>query len=223
MVTVITHITLKPTLPQAVLVIYSTARSKDVSEGTSRNICEETEEQGWPKDGTVTNLVCLAVKLLSELSNPEASKHTEEIQVFHIIEFYPCCHGLDNHSTSTSSLRRALGSILCPWLSAAVQVSGQNLWPSTTPCQQPLSDSCCCLTNLGKVHQKPSRQLAHDETGENRGVCMLYTHVEKRAIFLNGGSDERCNCNLKASKLAGGKMDFTAVTKTGLIDFPSEG
>lgn len=148
MVTVITHIALKPTLPQAVFAIYSTARSKDVSEGTSRNICEETEEQGWPKDGTVTNLVYLAVKLLTELANPKASKHAEEIQVFHIIEFYPCCHGLDNHSTSTSSLRRALGSILCPWLSAAVQVSGQNLWPGTTPCQQPLSDSCCCLTNL---------------------------------------------------------------------------
>lgn len=35
MVTVITHIPLKPTLPQAVFAIYSSARSKDVSEGTS--------------------------------------------------------------------------------------------------------------------------------------------------------------------------------------------
>lgn len=185
MVTVITHITLKPTLPQAVFAIYSTARSKDVSEGTSRNICEEMEEQGLPKDGTVTNLVYLAVKLLTELANPKASQHTEEIQVFHIIDFYPCCHGLDNHRTSTSSLRRALGSILCPWLSAAVQVSGQNLWPSTTPCQQPLSDSCCCLTNLahGKSPLKAKQAAWGWRIGEDRGVCALYTHVEKWQYF----------------------------------------
>lgn len=182
MVTVITHITLKPTLPQAVLVIYSTARSKDVSEGTSRNICKETEEQGLPKDGTVTNLVCLAVKLLSELANPEASKHTEEIQVFHIIEFYPCCHGLGNHSTSTSSLRRALGSILCPWLSAAVQVSGQNLWPSTTPCQQPLSDSCCCLTNLCPWEKSTESQAdSLPMTRQERTGCLCALHTRGEA------------------------------------------
>lgn len=179
MVTVITHITLKPTLPQAVFAIYSTARSKDVSEETSRNIREETEEQGWPMDGTVTNFVCLAVKLLSELANPKASKHAEEIQVFHIIEFYPCCHGLDNHSTSTSSLRRALGSILCPWLGAAVQVSGQNLWPGTTPCQQPLSDSCCCLTNL-RSWEKSTKSQA-DSLAMTRqartGVSACSTHT----------------------------------------------
>lgn len=181
MVTVITHITLKPTLPQAVLAIYSPARSKDVSEGTSRNISEEMEEQGWPKDGTVTNLVCLAVKLLSELTNPEASEHAEEIQVFHIIGFYPCCHGFENHSTSTSSLRRALGSILCPWLSTAVQVSGQNLWPSTTPCQQPPSDSCCCLTNL-RPWEKSTKSQADSSPRTRRertGVSTCTTHVRR--------------------------------------------
>lgn len=37
MVTVITHIPLKP--PQAVFAIYSSARSKDLSEGTSSSKC----------------------------------------------------------------------------------------------------------------------------------------------------------------------------------------
>lgn len=50
MVTVITHIPLKP--PQAVFTIYSSARSKDLSEGTSSSKCEEREKKGCdPKRG----------------------------------------------------------------------------------------------------------------------------------------------------------------------------
>lgn len=31
--------------------------------------------------------------LLSELANPDATKHTQEVQIIHIAEFHPCCHG----------------------------------------------------------------------------------------------------------------------------------
>ncbi|KAK5901899.1 hypothetical protein CesoFtcFv8_007211 [Champsocephalus esox] len=64
----------------------------------------------------------------------------------------------DNHNTSTSSLRPALGSTLCPWLSAAAQVSGKTRWSGTTPCQQPPSDSCCYLTNL-QAWENPQKAI----------------------------------------------------------------
>lgn len=38
-------------------------------------------------------IVCLAVKLLSELTNRDTTKHIYEVQIIHTIEFHPCCHG----------------------------------------------------------------------------------------------------------------------------------
>lgn len=167
MATVITHTPLKPTLPQAVFAFI--LPDLKMSLGEHREVYVRKQKRGWPKKRVATNLVCLAAKLLSELANPIATKHTEGIQVFHTIRFYPCCHGPDNHSTSTSSLRQNLGSTLCPWLSTAAQVSGQNLWSGTTPCQQPLSDSCCCLTNLRSWEQFTESQVdSWTMTGEDR-------------------------------------------------------
>lgn len=129
----------------------------------------------------------------------------------------------DNHSTSTSSLRQALGSTLCPWLSAAAQVSGQTRWSGTTPCQQPPSDSCCCLTNLRAWEKSTESQAdSWDMTGQE---CLrappLWLHMEQ-AVFLNGLSDERCNCRSQARKLAGVKNGFYCCSKTDLIALPNE-
>lgn len=127
----------------------------------------------------------------------------------------------DDHSTSTSSLRHALGSALYPWLSTAAQVSGQTRWSGTTPCQQPLSDSCCCLTNLHSWEKSSESQVdSWDMTGQE---CLRAPplHVEQ-TVFLNGLSDERCNCRSQASKLAGVKNGFYCCSKTDLIALPNE-
>lgn len=131
----------------------------------------------------------------------------------------------NNHSTSTSSLRQALGSTFCPWLSAAAQVSGQTRWSGTTPCQQPLSDSCCCLTNLHAWEKSTESQAdGWDMTGQERLECLRapsQLYVEQ-AVFFNGPSDERCNCRSEASKLAGVKNGFYGCSKTDLIALPNE-
>lgn len=130
-----------------------------------------------------------------------------------------------NRSTSTSSLRQALGSNFCPWLSTGAQVSGQTHWSGTTPCQQPLSDSCCCLTNL-HAWEKPSESQAdswdmtRQEWSERlRAPSQLYV---EQAVFFNGPSDERCNCRLEASKLARVKNGFYGCCRTDLIALPNE-
>lgn len=133
---------------------------------------------------------------------------------------------LDNQSTSTSSLRQALGSTLYPWLSVAAKVSGQTLWSSTTPCQQPLSDSCCCLTNLHTWETSTESQADSWDMTRKKGhvyLCApsLPLHVEQ-AVFFNGLSDERCNCRLQASKLARVKNGFYCCSMTDLIALPSE-
>ncbi|KAM3609215.1 uncharacterized protein V6R79_011117 [Siganus canaliculatus] len=112
-------------------------------------------------------------------------KHSQEVQVSHTIEFHPSCHGPpDNHSTSASSLRQALGSTLFPWLNAAAQVSGQTHWSGTTPCQQPLSDSCCCLTVLCSWEKSVESQGdGGDRTGqESLPVPPLGLHVEQTVL-----------------------------------------
>lgn len=130
----------------------------------------------------------------------------------------------DNHSTSTSSLRQALGSTLCPWLSTAAQVSRQTHWSGTTPCQQPPSDSCCCLTNLCSWEKPTESQVGSWAMTGHECLCAppLWLRAEKLAVFLNGLSDERCNCRSQASKLAGVKNGFYCCSKTGLIALPSE-
>lgn len=169
MVTVITHIPFKPTPLQAVLAIYSSARSKDLSEGTSSSIFQEREKKGYdPRTGLlwVTNhslFSCeVAVRInLMRPSTPRKSSSSTPSSFIHAVM------DPDNHSTSTSSLRQALGSTLCPWLSAAAQVSGQTRWSGTTPCQQPPSDSCCCLTNLRAWEKSTESQAdSWDMTGQ---------------------------------------------------------
>lgn len=61
---------------------------------------------------------------------------------------------------------------------------------------------------MGKVHQKPGRRFGPDGIGEDKGVCVLYTHVEKQAMFINVHSDGRCNCKLEETKVAGGKNEI---------------
>lgn len=91
--TVITHIPLKPALLQAVFAIYSPVTSKDLSEGTSSSIFLGKRKGGiWPKNRITVahkSQVCLAVKLLSD---PDVTKHTQEVQVIRTFEFHPCSH-----------------------------------------------------------------------------------------------------------------------------------
>lgn len=125
----------------------------------------------------------------------------------------------ENHSTAARSLVQVLGSTLCLELSAVAQVSGQTRWSGTTPCQQPPSDSCCCLTNL-RTWEKSTKSQADrwDMTGQE---CLHWLHVEL-AVFLNGLSDERCNCRSQTNKLPGVKNGFYCCPMTELIALPIE-
>lgn len=185
--------------------------------------------------------VCLAVKLLSlwKLNQRKRNTHVKEAQTYSVkpstprksrsstpLSFIHAVMDPDDQSTSTSSRRQALGSTLCPWFSTAAKVSGQTLWSGTTPCQQPLSDSCCCLTNLHTWETSTESQAdSRHMTGKKLHVYLcapsLPLHVE-RAVFFNGPSDERCSCRSQASKLAGVKNGFYCCSMTDLIALPSE-
>lgn len=156
----------------------------------------------WECNGSQIT-VCLAVKLLSQLMEAQSKKdgYTCKRRPCILCQMRQIIHAvmnLDNQSTSTSSLRQLWGQQCAHGSVWQQKVSGQTLWSGTTPCQQPLSDSCCCLTNLHTWKTSPqSKADSWDMTRkkQHKDLCApsLQLHMEQ-AVLFNGLSDERCNC-----------------------------
>ena len=142
----------------------------------------------------------------SELVIPNATKHAEEARVLSMSLWTLT-------ALVRQALRQALGSTLCAWLSSVAQVSGQTQWPGTTPCQQPPSDSCCCLTNLRSWEKSTESQADSQATKGQECLCAtpLWLHAERLACDETWLQVE-----------AGVKNGFYCCSRTGLIAFPSE-